>query len=546
MFEIMVRKGPFATLGGWGALTLGALNVSCGASDLQDPLDSTELGDSQSPNPPPLSQIPVPQPTGGTITNLQAAIRLGKALFWDIQTGGDGQTACATCHFRAGADNRVFNTMNPGPNLTFDSGGVTAAGQTWNGTSVGQNADDIIGSQGVVGATFSAVDPNPANPADQCAPDQTSPFFANRRVTGRNAPSVIGAVFFRDNFWDGRANHRFNGKNPFGNTLNNVDGNFVDENNASLASQSVGPPNNPVEMSCLGRLFNDANSLASKMLARTPLGKQQVSTTDGVLGSLVNANGVGLNKSYADLIVAAFGANAAALAQSQFSSFWGQAVQAYEATLVPDQTPFDRFLAGDNSALTSNQKAGWTAFKGDGGNPTDRSCFSCHAGSELSDATVSYAQAHGTVNVDGGDQGFHNIGVRPTAEDLGRGAAGPQGVKWSVSGSVFDRGAFKTPGLRNVKLTGPYFHNGGLVTLAEVFEFYHDHGFFENQGSLSSQFDRLNTSGGDRDKIVDFLTNGLTDCRVEKRRAPFDGPALPLPNGTALVAVGANGTGSCP
>jgi cytochrome c peroxidase len=522
------------------------MSVGCGASDGGvETLGAAEQADSQVPNPPPLSQVAVPQPTGGTIQNLAAAIRLGKALFWDVQVGGDGQTACATCHFHAGADNRVTNTMNPGPNGTFESGGVTGPGQTWNGTSIAQNADDIIGSQGVVGAVFSAINPNPAVAADQCTPDQTAPFFANRRVTGRNAPTVIGAAFFRDNFWDGRANHRFNGHNPFGDTRNNTEGNFVDEDNASLASQSVGPPGNPTEMSCLGRLFNGSNSLASKMLARTPLGLQAVAASDGVLGALVNANGVGLATSYTQMIIDAFGAAQGANAGAQFSSFWGQALQAYESTLIPDQTPFDRFLAGDTNAMTSNQKAGWTAFKGDGGNPTDRSCFSCHAGSELSDATVSYAAAHGIVNVDGGDQGFHNIGVRPTTDDLGR-AANPNGTPWSVSGSIFDHGAFKTPSLRNVKLTGPYFHDGGVATLAEVFEFYHDHGFFQNQGSLASQFDRLNTSGGDRDKIVDFLTNALTDCRVEKRRAPFDGPALALPNGTALVAVGAQGTGSCP
>ncbi|HET9930283.1 MAG TPA: cytochrome c peroxidase [Polyangiaceae bacterium] len=527
-----------------------AFAAGCGASaetsDGSPEFASVTQADSQVPNPPPLSRVAVPQPIGGNIVNVPAAIRLGKALFWDIQAGGDGQTACATCHAHAGADNRLTNTMNPGPNGTFESGGVTGPGQTWNGTSVAQNADDIIGSQGVVGAVFSAIDANPNNAADSCTPDQTAPFLANRRVTGRNAPTVIGAVFFRDNFWDGRANHRFNGINPFGDTANNVDGNFLDADNASLASQAVGPPNNPVEMSCLGRLFNGSNSLASKLLARTPLGKQVVSTTDSVLGALANATGTGLTTSYTQMVVEAFGAGQGANAQAEFSMFWGQAVQAYEATLIPDQTPFDKFLAGDNNAMTSNQKAGWTAFKGKGGNPTDRSCFSCHAGSELSDATVSYAAAHGTTNVDGGDQGFHNIGVRPTNDDLGRGATGPNGVDWSVSGSNFDRGAFKTPGLRNVKLTGPYFHDGGVATLAEVFEFYHDHGFFENSGSLASQFDRLNTSGGDRNSIVDFLTNALTDCRVEKRRAPFDGPALPLPNGAALAAVGANGTGSCP
>lgn len=497
------------------------------------------------PNPPPLSQVAVPQPVGGDVINQAAAIRLGKALFWDIQAGGDGLTACASCHFKAGADSRVVNTMHPGPNGIFQSGGVTAAGQTWNGASVG-NTDDVIGSQGVVGALFSAIDPDPANAADLCTPDQTPPFGSHRRVTGRNAPTAVGAVFFRDNFWDGRASNRFNGKNPFGNTGNNTEGSLVDITNSSLASQAVGPPNNEVEMSCLGRTFNGPNSLAAKLLARTPLGKQLVSPTDSVLGGLSNSPANGLNKTYTQMIADAFGAANAANAQAQFSRFYGQAVHAYEATLIPDQTPFDKFLAGNTNAMTARQKEGWEAFKGDGGGPNDRSCFSCHAGSELSDATVSYAAANGLLNVDGGDQGFHNIGVRPTNEDLGRGGTGPNGVKWSVSNSTFDRGAFKTPSLRNVKLTGPYMHNGGLATLAEVFEFYHDGGFFENAGSLSSQMDDLNTSGGDREAMVDFMTNALTDCRTEKRRAPFDGPSLPLPNGTALAAVGAAGTGSCP
>src|SRR5262245_26239885 len=50
----------------------------------------------------PLASVAVPQPIGGDIVNQAAAVRLGKALFWDIQLGGDGQIACATCHFHAG------------------------------------------------------------------------------------------------------------------------------------------------------------------------------------------------------------------------------------------------------------------------------------------------------------------------------------------------------------------------------------------------------------------------------------------------------------
>src|SRR5690349_7865810 len=64
----------------------------------------------------PLNQIAVPEPPNlfQFVKNKPAAIKLGKALFWDMQAGSDGVQACASCHFSAGADNRVKNTVNPG------------------------------------------------------------------------------------------------------------------------------------------------------------------------------------------------------------------------------------------------------------------------------------------------------------------------------------------------------------------------------------------------------------------------------------------------
>ena len=65
-------------------------------------------------DPLPLSDVEIPAPSGGDIVDPAAAVLLGKALFWDMQGGGDGLTACASCHFTAGADNRRLNTVNPG------------------------------------------------------------------------------------------------------------------------------------------------------------------------------------------------------------------------------------------------------------------------------------------------------------------------------------------------------------------------------------------------------------------------------------------------
>jgi len=516
----------------------GAL-AGCGATGFEDSTLGETASASSGGDPAPLGQVAVPQPVGGDIINATAAIRLGKALFWEQQTGSDGLTACASCHFHAGVDNRRLNTVNPGFNRTFDS--VAAPGQLFNGASI--TTDDVVGSQGVVKADFTAIDPDPNVAADQCVADPTGPFGTNRQVTARNAPTVVGAVFFRDNFWDGRANHVFNGFDPFGNT-GNAAKNFVTIANASLASQADGPPTNDVEMSCARRQFNDANSLATKLLARPALKLQMVDPTDGVLGALSASPNPGLvcsghPCSYQELINAAFSATLASLSQTQFSRIWGQAIQAYEATLIPSDTPLDRYLAGNSNAMTGSQQRGFDRFKGKG------NCTKCHAGSELSDATVGFATAQGLINEDGGDQGFHNLGVRPTAEDIGRAGLGPKGVSFSVSGSNFDHGAFKTAALRNVKLTAPYFHNGGKATLTDVVNFYNQGGDFANP-EKANRIKPLSFDAQDIAAVVDFLTNALTDCRTEKERAPFDHPSLVVPNGTSLPAVGAAGTGACP
>jgi len=481
------------------------------------------------------------QPGAGDIADQAAAVRLGKALFWDVQTGSDGQTACASCHFHAGADNRRQNTLSPGADGVFGSGGVIKSGQLYNGASIAN--DDRVGSQGVASGTFTSISADATSAVDTCTATSATVFGTERQVTGRNTPTVIGAVVFRDNFWDGRANHAFNGLDPFGATAN-AGGVLNNFQNASLASQATGPAGNDVEMACAGRPFNGANSLAVKLLARTPLQFQRVDETDSVLGSLSNSPGNGLKCgtapcTYGQLINAAYGVNLGAQAQAQFSRFWGQAVAAYESTLVPNQTPYDRFLAGQKNALTAQQQRGLSRFEGKG------NCTKCHAGADLSDATLSFAATNGLINEDGGDQGFHNLGVRPTTDDLGRAGTGPRGASWSVSGSRFDRGAFKTPSLRNVKLTAPYFHNGGKATLAEVVDFYNRGGDFANP-ERSKRIKSLSFDADDKAALVDYLTNGLTDCRVEKERAPFDHPSLAVPNGTALPAVGSAGTGTCP
>lgn len=483
----------------------------------------------------PLSTVPVPQPAGSDIINQNAAIRLGKTLFWDVQVSSDGQVACATCHFRGGADDRRVNAIHPGPDNTFASGGVTGPGQTFNGAVILN--DDRVASAGVAGGTFVGLSPDPSTPADDCTAASSPPFLTFRRVAPRNTPSVIGAVFYLDTLWDGRAHRIFNGTDVFGSTGNGTGALIFDR--SSLASQALGPLINTTLMSCAGRTINGPSGVGAKLLARRPLQWQAVSRDDSVLGSLVPASGLGLNVTYQALIDAAFAPAVASQAQDQFSRIFGQAIQAYEATLNPNDTPLDRYLAGNRSALTARQVRGLELFVG------KADCNGCHAGAEMSDATVSFIARRGPLNEDGGDQGYHNIGVRPTDEDLGRGGSGPLGVSFSVSGSAKDRGAFKTPSLRNVGLTAPYFHNGGQATLADVVEFY-NHGGDAGNPELASDIRPLGLTADESEALVDFLGVALTDCRVQRDRAPFDHPALDIPDGPSLPAVGAAGLGSCP
>src|SRR5262245_40252830 len=182
--------------------------------------------------PPSLTTIPSPKPPnlsafvpGGVGSNSEAAlIKLGKALFWDMQVGGDGRTACATCHFHAGADHRKINQLNPF-NGVFDvkPANGTLAANDFPLTRPGSDKDDRVGSQGVHNRIFDDI--VPGNPVDACHTPGALPidplppdpaFVVNglsvRRVTGRNTPTAVTSNFNLRNFWDARAYHRFNGR----------------------------------------------------------------------------------------------------------------------------------------------------------------------------------------------------------------------------------------------------------------------------------------------------------------------------------------------
>jgi cytochrome c peroxidase len=549
----------------------------------------------------PLGTVTVPEPPnlGDYVRDKQAAIVLGKALFWDMQVGSDGIQACATCHFEAGADSRSQNQINPGTaggHATFDALGpnasLTAADFPFHKlananeatSTVVSDTTAVTSSQGTVPTRFNGIVPGGAE--ENGSPAPVDPAFNVgginvRRVSPRNSPSTINAVFNDRQFWDGRAQNDFNGVNPFGSRDPNArvleaasPGRLelvtISLANAALASQAVGPVTK-AEMSYDSRTFRD---LAKKLFSLRPLARQQVSTTDSVLGPTAAATR-GLTVSYRDLVEQAFdprwwqsdlivrvdngtaafvpdpqrplAANEFTMAEYNFSLYFGLAIDLYESTLVSDQTPFDKFMAGDNAALTDNEKQGFSIFDGGG------KCSNCHGGPELTNASVENVQSQpleAMEMADGKmatyDNGFYNIGVRPTEDDKGLGGADPFGKPLSmtrlaaVPGKIAADGAFKVPSLRNVALTAPYFHNGGQATLRQVVDFYSRGGDFaaHNLETFDVDVAPIGLSDKEKDALVDFL-KALTDRRVARQSAPFDHPQLFVPNGHP---VGAGGT----
>ncbi|PCI28507.1 MAG: hypothetical protein COB67_06175 [SAR324 cluster bacterium] len=117
------------------------------------------------------------------------------------------------------------------------------------------------------------------------------------------------------------------------------------------------------------------------------------------------------------------------------------AIAAFERNIISTNSPFDRYLQGNLAAMDQSAIQGMRLFEG------KARCVLCHGGSNFT------------------DNGFHNIGINN----------GDQGRSKIQAGSI-NYGAFKTPGLRNVILTGPYMHDGSLQSLEAVIRYYNTGG----------------------------------------------------------------------
>lgn len=167
------------------------------------------------------------------------------------------------------------------------------------------------------------------------------------------------------------------------------------------------------------------------------------------------------------------------------------ALEVYQATLITPDSPFDQYLKGDKDALTDQQIAGLDAF-------LNKGCVACHNG----------------VNV--GGQGYYPFGVinRPGSEILPPGDTG----RAQVTETAADEYVFRSPSLRNVELTAPYFHSGNVWSLREAVSIMND-----------AQLNSLLTEE-DVDNVTAFLRS-LTGKQpeVEYPVLPISTDETPLP-----------------
>jgi cytochrome c peroxidase len=171
--------------------------------------------------------------------------------------------------------------------------------------------------------------------------------------------------------------------------------------------------------------------------------------------------------------------------RSQFQTVFGtdvteggiaKAIASFERTVLSGGAPYDRYVAGDKKALSPAAERGYKVFF------HKAHCSACHQGPNFSDGA------------------FHNVGV-------GMDDAKPDEGRFTVSKMLGDRGAFKTPSLRDIARTAPYMHDGRLKTLEAVVDHYIKGGTANEQ--LDEEIYPLKLTPEEKADLVTFMKEGL-------------------------------------
>ncbi len=207
------------------------------------------------------------------------------------------------------------------------------------------------------------------------------------QMGGRSAPTVWNAAFASAQFWDGRA--------------------------ATLEDQAKGPVVNPLEMG----------------MSEVEMAMDRVRAIPG----------------YKPYFERAFGSDNPMTVDNA-----AKAVAAFERTIITPNSPYDRFVKGDSSALDEQQQRGMKAFAATG-------CTSCHSGAAFSGPSMAAGSGFFMKFPTFEDNAY--VSKYQFLKDQGR---------FDVTGKDADKHLFKVPTLRNIALTAPYFHNGSVATLDDA------------------------------------------------------------------------------
>jgi cytochrome c peroxidase len=265
-------------------------------------------------------------------------------------------------------------------------------------------------------------------------------------VGQRNAPTVLNAMYNKTQFWDGRA--------------------------STLELQAALPIINPCEM--------------------------------GSSSDAASASRIAGDKNYQRMFLSAY-------RHPPNAQDMVRAIATYERTLVSFGSPFDRFIAGDGKAISLSAQRGWKLFN------TKARCHLCHAVTDTSPDPTLFI-----------DYDFHNIGIGIIRHNVVRLAQKAQreiasgqlqqvdtaaiNSELSVLGRFLltkqpaDTAAFKTPGLRNVLITAPYFHDGSQQTLWDAVDHYNKGDGIQNPW-LDSDMQPLALSESEIDDLVAFMAS---------------------------------------
>jgi cytochrome c peroxidase len=377
-----------------------------------------------------------------------AAATLGQKFFWDTRFSGGIE---------------ITGNRTAAPGVTAGSAKDFAAGQTRKVACV------------------TCHDPNFGWADSASKPNKVS---LGVNLTDRNAPTVLNTAHNTYSLWDGSVDSVWSVMRPA------IEGNSHGFGRAGVAYV----------------ICNSATYLAeyNAIFGTTDTGAVCAALPSGTPPSLLNGWGRPTGSLYTSLTAGQ------RLSVDRIFANFGKAIAAYERKLVSKNSPFDQWANGNEAAMSAPQKRGLKLFIGKG------NCVRCHSGPNFSDndfhnlgvpqdgligSTFDYGRNIGITKLlttTTAGNGYYN-----TASIYNDGSANRVAGLSAASSHI---GQFKTPTLRSVSMTAPYFHTGGFNSLWDVVNFYN---FAGNGGNFPGTKDtRLTTrrmTNEEMEDLVEFL-----------------------------------------